>query len=123
MSRNLPYNRADRVGEQAYQIIATHLYEELDDERLSGIQLTSVKITKDLSIARIYYYIDGDAERKEICRDALEKKKGYFRCLLAKEMVLKSVPRVEFYLDEGYEAGEKLEVIFKEIKEKSKADD
>ena len=114
--RNLPYNRADRIAHQIFQVVSSYVYEEFDDERLSRLQITRVQMTKDLSIVRIYYYLEGGKEKRDAAAKALEEKKGELRYHIGKEVVLRNVPKLEFYVDEGFENAERIHEILGQIK-------
>ncbi len=114
--RNLPYNRTDRVGKQIYQIIASYIYENIDDTRFIGIQFTEVKLTKDFSLARVYYYIEGGKEKQDACKQALEEKKGEIRHYVGSELTLRSLPKLEFLLDEGVKKSERISELLDQLK-------
>lgn len=116
MGRNLPYNRADRVAEQVYHVAASYIYEDVDDERLTGVQMTGARMTNDLSIARIYFYMDGGRDKIEAARSALEDIKVDLRHRIGQELVLKILPKIEFYVDEGVQNAERIEEILKNLK-------
>lgn len=116
MSRNLPYNRADRVAKQIYHITASYIYEDTDDDRLTGIQLTRAAMTNDLSIARIYYYVPGGKDRQDMVKLALNALKAELRNHIGREIVLKTLPRIEFYVDEGIENAERIEGLLSGLK-------
>jgi ribosome-binding factor A len=115
MSRNLPYSRADRIAKQVYQVVASYFYENVDDERLGGLQITGVKMTKDLSIARVYYYIAGDKDRQKKALEALEEIRHALKHLIGQELVLKMIPQIEYHLDEGVVNAERVEELLKQI--------
>lgn len=119
MGRNLPYSRADRVAEQIYQVVASYIYKDIDDGRLVGIQITRATMTKDLSIVKIYYYMEGGKDKQMLAQKALEEMKVMIRGHIAKEVILKSVPKVEFYLDEGLINAERIEELLKTVNRNS----
>ncbi len=116
MPRNLPYNRADRIAHQVHHVVSTYIYENVDDPRLTGVQITNATLTKDLSIARIYFYIDGDKSKRDVALKALEEIKGVLRHSVGQELVLKSVPKLEFFIDEGVENAQRVEELLGQIK-------
>ncbi len=116
MPRNLPYNRADRIAHQVHHVVSTYIYEKVDDPRLTGIQITSAKLTKDLSIARIYFYVDGGKLKLEAALKALEEIRGELRHTVGRQIVLKSVPKLEFFIDEGVENAQRVEELLGQIK-------
>lgn len=115
MPRNLPYNRADRVANQVFQVVSSYMYQDVDDERLVGVQITRAQMTKDLSIVRVYFYIEGGEDKKEAAKKALAKITPELRHLIGQEIVLKTLPKLEFYLDEGVENAERIEEILSQI--------
>jgi ribosome-binding factor A len=118
MGRNLPYKRADRVAEQIYQVVASYIYRNVDDERLTGVQITRATMTNDLSIVKIYYYIEGGRDKQQIVQQALDEIKSVIRGHVGKEVVLRLVPKVEFYLDEGLMNAERIEELLKTVNSK-----
>jgi ribosome-binding factor A len=115
--KNLPYNRADRVAKQICHVISSYIYEKLDDKRLNGLQITSAKMTKDLSLVRIFFYVEGGTERQKIVLKALDAVKYELRRHVGREVVLKTLPELEFLIDEGVEKAERIDEILKNINE------
>jgi ribosome-binding factor A len=116
MPRNLPYNRADRVASEVFQIVSSFIYQNMDDDRIERLQITGVKMTKDLSIARIYYYIEGGKDKLIAAKKALEETKAEMRHQIGQGVVLKILPKVEFFVDEGVENAERIHELLKGIK-------
>ncbi|OGQ48060.1 MAG: ribosome-binding factor A [Deltaproteobacteria bacterium RIFCSPLOWO2_02_FULL_47_10] len=116
MSRNLPYSRAERVAKNLYQIVAEYIYKNIDDERLRGVQITSTRMTNDLGIARIYFYIDGGKDKKDAAKAAFEEIKPEIRYNVGKELILRTVPKLEFHMDDGVENAERIETILNTLK-------
>ncbi len=104
------------MANQIYQVAASFICEDTDDNRLLGIQVTRAKMTNDLSIARIYFYIDGGKDRQDAAQKALGGLKAELRHRVGQEVVLKTLPKIEFYLDEGVENAERIEEILKNLK-------
>lgn len=120
MTKNLPYDRAQRVADEIYRIIATSCYNELSDPRLAGLEITYVKMTKDLQIARVYYYMhDADEERHLKAKMGLESASGFFKRAIGEEMTLRFIPTLEYFFDETIDLEEKIE----SLKERGKNED
>ena len=115
MSRNLPYDRAERIAGQIFEVASSFVYRELNDPRLQGIQLTRATLTRDLSIARIYYHIEGGKTKLDSAKKALNEVKGMIRHQIGVELVLKSVPKIDFYVDEGVENARRISEILGQI--------
>lgn len=117
-TKRLPYDRSDRVGDLILRILSEVSYNEIEDPRLKGLQFTGVKVTKDLQIAKVYYFISGDTQVKKDCAEALAKRAGAFRHALAQQMTTKFLPSLKFYYDDSVEHGERIDALIAGIHEK-----
>lgn len=116
--KRLPYDRSDRVGDRILQILSEVSYNELEDPRLKGLQFTAVKVTKDLQIAKVFYFISGDAAARKSCLGALNEHAGTFRHAMAQELTTKFLPSIRFYFDESIELGEKIDALIAGLHQK-----
>lgn len=117
-TRRLPYDRSDRVGDLILRILSEVSYNEIEDPRIKGLQITAVKVTKDLQIAKVYYFISGDASVRKECATALQERSGAFRHALAQEMTTKFLPNLRFYFDESIERGERIDALIAGLHDK-----
>lgn len=117
--KRLPYDRSDRVGDRILQILSEVSYNQLEDPRLKGLQFTAVKVTRDLKIAKIYYFISGDAQVRKACTEALNDHVGAFRYAMAQELTTKFLPSIRFYFDDSIEHGEKIDALIAGLHPKS----
>ena len=101
MPKTLPYDRAQRVADEIHHIIATICYTELSNPRLKGLEITAVKMTRDLQIARVYYHLREHAsDRRAQVQKGLESAVGYFKRVISKELTLRVMPTIEFFYDD-----------------------
>jgi len=113
MMRNLPYDRAERVADEIFRIVSQTLFSELSDPRLSGTQITRVRMTKDLQIARIYFHLNDDSQKLEDrVKKGLESAAGFFKRKVASELSLKFTPELEFFYDEALDLTNKIDSLF-----------
>lgn len=112
MTKNLPYDRARRIADEIHHIIVTACYNELSDPRLKGIEITYVKMTKDLQTARVYYYLRDSSEKERgKAKKGLESAAGFFKREIGEEMKLRYTPAIEFFYDETIDLEEKIEQV------------
>ncbi|HLB29348.1 MAG TPA: 30S ribosome-binding factor RbfA, partial [Dehalococcoidia bacterium] len=72
--------RAERVGELLREELSQLLLRRLQDPRLAPlITITEVKVTPDLSQAKVYFSVMGTEEEKAAAHRALEAASGYLR--------------------------------------------
>jgi len=115
---SLKVQRTDRIAEEVRREVSQLIHFELSDPRIYGISVTGVKMTPDLRVARIYFTIPGEPDRAESVKKALQGAQGIFRKALSKKLNMKFVPNFEFFYDESMELQDKIDSLFKEIKEK-----
>jgi ribosome-binding factor A len=112
------YRRSDRVGDLIRQEIASILlHGELRDPRIGFVTITHVKMTPDLRDAKIYFsQLGTEKEKKESCA-GLNSASGYLRRMLAKQLRLRTVPKVSFYYDETMEYSDHIGQVLHGIKD------
>ena len=88
---------------------------EVRDPGVGLVTVTRAKVTGDLSLARVYWTIIGDAEERKKTQKALERAAGFVRHLLAERLSLRRVPEVKFIFDESVAAQDRIEQNIQEI--------
>ena len=98
MPRDFPRSR--RIEDQIQRILSDVVRREVRDPRLSESIITAVKVSKDLSVAWVYYSAlqadDGGADLAA----AFASAGGFMRGRLAKELTVRRVPELRFERDE-----------------------
>jgi len=121
MTKNLPYDRAQRVADEIHHIITSACYNNLSDPRLKGLEITYVKMTKDLQTARVFFYFQNSTdETRRKAQKGLESASGFFKKIIGDEMKLRYMPAIEYFFDETVDLQEKIEEI---ISKKGAADE
>jgi ribosome-binding factor A len=98
MPRDFPRSR--RIEDQIQRILSDVLRTEVRDPRLASVIITAVKISRDLSVARVFYTelnIDDDAQPLDA---AFVSAMGFLRSRLASQLTVRRVPELRFELDE-----------------------
>lgn len=111
--------RIEKIAEVIHQELAVIIIKSCQDPRLEKITITHVKISKDLSIARIYFTnflntkMNAD-EIKEILK-ALKNASNFFRSQLFFKMSLRKIPELRFFYDDNTDAGNKIDFLLTQI--------
>jgi ribosome-binding factor A len=121
--------RVKKVADQLQRELATLIQLEVSDPRVGMVSVTGVEVSRDLAYATVYVTVmgslDGVAEAETgagqaesaISLDALEieesvkalnKAAGYLRTLLAKQMSLRTIPKLTFRYDNSIARGQYL---------------
>jgi len=114
--------RVQRVADQIQRDLATLIQMEVNDPRVGMVSVTGVEVSRDLAHARVYVTVmttagdagteggagQPDAQQIEENITALNKAAGYLRTLLAKQLNLRAVPKLQFHYDGSIERGQRL---------------
>lgn len=114
-------HRVERVAEQVREEVSQILATEVADPGVGLVTVSRVKVTPDLSLARIYWTLLGDAAERKRTTKALQRAAPFVRHLLAERMTLRRAPEVLFHYDEGLAAHQRVEEILQEIHQQEAA--
>ena len=98
-------HRKDRLEELIKRIVSEIVFRELKDPRIGFVTITGVELSKDLAEAKIGISILGNSTEVRKSMEGIRSSSGYVQKLLGKELKIRSVPRVHFFLDKSIEEG------------------
>jgi ribosome-binding factor A len=97
-------NRALRMGEQIHKDIMLILRLKVKDPRIKWVTVNEVSVSKDYSVAKIFYSVMKEEQHKDVAL-ALESAKGFIRSELSKGLTTYTVPQLQFIFDQSLERG------------------
>ncbi len=97
--------RKDRLEELIKRIVSEIIMRELKDPRIGFITITGVVLNKDYTEARIGVSILGTPTDVRKSMEGIRSSSGFVQKLLGKELKIRNLPRVYFYLDKSVEEG------------------
>ncbi|MEF3254607.1 MAG: 30S ribosome-binding factor RbfA [Deferribacterales bacterium] len=106
--------RDRRVGELLREEIANLIQFEVKNEDLHGVIITEVTVTKDLSLARVYFRSVESRDLEQL-KYSLDKVKSFIFSRLKKSIRIKKIPNLEFIPDHSLDYAEKIEDLIKKI--------
>jgi len=104
------FNRADRVGAQMQRELALLLRDEAKDPRLSEVTIQEVRVTRDLSHAKVYFTVL-DKDEAPWFTEILGHAAGFLRRRLGQIMKLRTIPELHFVYDKSIEEGQRLSAL------------
>jgi ribosome-binding factor A len=109
-------NRPERVGEAIRDELSRLIARDVHDPGVGFITLTSVKVSPDLQLARVYYTTMGDEKARRETAKALGRATPFLRRQVGQRIQLRRVPELEFFYDESIAHHDRVEQILQEIK-------
>ena len=92
--------RARRLGERIKVLAAEALEKVVKDPDLGFVTITDVRVSPDLSQAKLYFTVFGSDEDLEISKEILESHKGKLRSEIGRHRGIRITPAIEFINDE-----------------------
>ncbi len=111
-----PFSRADRVGGLIQKVLSNILNKNIRDPRLKMTTITSVKVSRDLKQARIYFSTSGGIQKKGDTIEGFNSAHGFIKRTLAHELDLKYMPHLKFFYDESIEYGAHIDELIESTK-------
>lgn len=103
------YPRAKRVGQQIQRALSELIRRELRDPRLGMVTLTDVRMSSDLSYAKIYYSVLGADPL--LAQQILTQAADMLRGPLGRALGIRHSPELRFVQDELIESGARLSAL------------
>jgi len=102
------FSRNQRLGTQIMRSLSELLRFETKDPRLQDISLTSVDLSRDLSVARVYFSLLNPEESPEAAMEGLRKASGFLRAKLGSAIKVRHVPELRFVHDDSAAQSDKI---------------
>ncbi len=112
MAQQLSY-RTDRVNELMRRELALLLKQETKDPRLKQVVITDVRVSHDLTSAKVFFSVDEDSNK--IVASLLNKASGFFRSSLSKALDFRHTPSLRFIYDTAPNTGARIDDILSKL--------
>jgi len=112
--RNIMSIKIERINHSMIREISYILEREVKDKNIKFVTITDVKVTNDLSFAKVYFTVLNEEYKKETLK-ALKQASGFIRTKLCERIDIRYMPELEFVYDESIAYGKLIEDKIKEI--------
>ena len=107
--------RIERLSKELHHIADAAFQGELSDHRLSGIDITDARISKDLGYLKLYFTGYDPKIPLEQILELLNKCSGFIKKKIAGAKIMRTIPQIVFEYDDTNERVEKMDNLFKMI--------
>jgi len=107
--------RKERLQKELNRIINSIFQGDISDQRLSGIEITRVKITSDLTNLKLFFTGKDENIPLEDMYELLTKSSGFIKKRIAGAGIMRTIPQIVWEYDNTNEKNEKLNELFKQI--------
>ena len=95
------FTRSDRVSDAIQRLLGQVIPNEIRDPRIGMVNINDVTVTRDMAYAKVFVTFVGVDDEKEslVAASILNKASGFLRTFLAKELSMRTVPKLQFVYD------------------------
>ena len=109
------FDRKQRLASEIRTVLAETLIHKVNDPRPEGVIISTVRLNRDKTLAKIYFSVVGDEERERQAADGFDAASPFLRRELGRRMRMRALPVLEFSRDDSYAYGDKLERLFDQL--------
>lgn len=122
---NHDFDRSERVGDTLLRELALLIQRELRDPRLGMVNVTAVKVTRDLKHARVFVtFVETAGDQKVLEQiEVLNRASGFLRAALGKHMSMRVIPKLHFEFDESILYGARMTKLIEEVRSRETPQD
>ena len=95
------FSRSKRLGNEVLRTLNELVRFETKDPRLKMVSLSSLDLSRDLSVARVYFSMLDPNGDPEPVKEGLERASGFLRSRLGREIKIRHVPELRFAHDDS----------------------
>ena len=112
-------SRAQRISQRIKEDLSELLLFDVSDPRLSGVNITYVKVDRELSFASVFVSALEGSEREAEIIEGLTHAAGFLRRKLAQSIDIRSFPQLRFNWDPIPENADRVDKILSSLKSES----
>lgn len=107
--------RKQKVAEEIRKVISERLIRGLKTPLPGFVTISSVEVSSDLSIAKVYFSVFGSPSEQKEAALVLNQEKKAIRAEVAKKVKLRLVPELTFIKDETVEKAAHLNALLAKV--------
>ena len=107
-----PYKRHERLSKEIRIILSDFILKGLNLNDSGIITISKVKVSKDLSNAKIFFSVIDNKISTNSLVSELNKRSKFLKGILGRKITSRNIPNLKFYFDDSIEFYEKIDRIF-----------
>lgn len=112
--KSMKRRRSYRVADKVHEVIASHLL-HLSDPRLHLVTITSVSVSPDMRVAKVYWVVTGDLTRIREAEEAFLTAASTLRAVVARDLRSKVSPELRFFYDDTLDQQNRVEELLRNV--------
>ena len=108
------YSVTNRLEKKIQRIISHNLIHNIKDNRLKNVSIDDIKLTKDLSSAKVFCSVLKSDVPKKNLENLLTKASGFFKKEIGKSLKIKKIPALIFVIDNHEENANRINLLIEQ---------
>ena len=108
--------RVEKVAKLLQAELSSLILTRLKDPKVDGVTITDVRVSSDLSVARVFFAAADDVAAGEAA-EGLGRATSFLRREVGRRLELRKTPELRFHRDEALEHGHRVDAVLREIQE------
>ena len=100
--------RQRKIEAELQRVLAELIVREVKDPRVGNVTVTSVRLSPDMSVAKVFYAPFVSAHPQEEVQSGLTRAAGFLRGEAGRRLGLRHAPRLDFVFDDTAEKAARL---------------
>ncbi len=110
------YKRSARISDLLIKEISEMLVRgKIKDPRVSSASITAVRVTDDMSYAKVFFTSFDEGSDTQEMLEGLRKATGYIKSALSKKLRIKKIPNIEFEYDSLVEKRARIDELIRNV--------
>ena len=106
--------RIERVNEVIKEVLSELVLNEVKDPRLGLVTIVGVRVTNDLSSAKVMFSVMGDEAQRAASLKILKGASNFMRRVLVRQLDVKIAPELHWVYDDSLDRAFRIEQVLKE---------
>jgi ribosome-binding factor A len=106
--------RIERINEIIKEVLSEFVLGEIKDPRAGLVTIVSVRVSRDLSTARVHFSVMGDQAQRELTQRILKGASGAMRHAVARAIDVSHAPELRWVYDDSLDRAFRLEEMLRQ---------
>ena len=106
--------RIERVNEVIKEVLSELVMNEVKDPRVGLVTIVGVRVTNDLSSAKVLFSVMGDEAQRAITMKILKGASSFMRRVLVRQLDVKVAPELHWVYDDSLDRAFRIEQMLKD---------
>lgn len=107
--------RIERISEIIKELISELVVSGIKDPRVGFVTITAVRVSRDMSVAKVHYSVMGDESARAASHKGLVSARRFLRSEIARSLKVRTVPELKFVYDDSLDKSLRIEEKLRDV--------